>query len=114
LVKETRKKQVIFYRNKNGSEPFIEWHEALPDAIARKRIITRIRRLESGNYGDCEPIGDGLSELRMFFGPGYRAYFGEEGGNIVIMLCGGDKRTQDKDIRTAKEYWKEYMRHEKL
>ena len=67
-----------------------------------------MRRLESGLYGDCEPVGEGVSELRMFFGPGYRVYFGEDAKNTVILLCGGDKDSQKKDIKKAKEYWKEY------
>ena len=75
----------------------------------KKRIGARIRRLEAGLYGDCEPVGEGVSELRMFFGPGYRVYFGEEAGNIVILLLGGDKSTQTQDIQTAQAYWKEYQ-----
>ena len=73
--------------------------------------MTRIGRLEHGLYGDCAPVGEGVSELRVFFGPGYRVYFGEEAGNIIILLCGGDKSSQDKDIKTAKEYWKEHQSH---
>lgn len=61
--------------------------------------------------GDCEPVGEGVNELRMFFGPGYRVYIGEEGNNIVVLLCGGDKSTQTKDIETAKLYWKEHTGH---
>jgi putative addiction module killer protein len=70
-----------------------------------------VRRLESGLYGDCEPVGEGVSELRMFFGPGYRVYFGEDGDDIVILLCGGDKSSQRRDIKAAKAYWKEYKDH---
>jgi putative addiction module killer protein len=68
----------------------------------------RLFRVQQGNYGDVEPIGEGLSELRLFFGPGYRVYFGEDAGNIVVILCGGDKASQSRDIETAKDYWKEY------
>ncbi len=74
----------------------------------QRTLRLRIRRLETGLYGDCEPVGDGVSELRMFFGSGYRVYFGEDAGNIVVLLCGGDKGSQDRDIKVAKEYWKEY------
>ncbi len=70
--------------------------------------MKRIGRLEYGLYGDCESVGDGVSELRIFLGPGYRVYFAEEVRHIVVLLCGGDKSTQDKDIKTAKTYWKEY------
>ena len=71
-----------------------------------------IRRLEAGLYGDCEPVGEGVMELRLFFGPGYRVYFGEEAENLVILLCGGDKSTQRQDIETAKRYWKEHQEHD--
>lgn len=82
--------------------------------MGRKRILARVKRLAQGNYGDCEPIGDGLSELRMFFGPGYRVYFGEAPDHLVILLCGGDKGSQREDINQAKAYWKEYQRHATL
>ena len=74
----------------------------------RERILVRIQRLENGLYGDCEPVGEGVLELRMFFGPGYRVYFGEDKGQLVILLCGGDKGSQNRDIQAAKAYWKEY------
>jgi putative addiction module killer protein len=77
--------------------------------MGRKRILARVSRLQQGNYGDCEPVGEGISELRMFFSPGYRVYFGENGDDIVILLCGGDKSSQDKDIQQAKIYWQEYL-----
>ena len=66
-------------------------------------------RLESGHYGDCKPVGEGVIELRFFFGPGYRVYFGEDGDTIVVLLCGGDKGNQNSDIRQAQDYWKEYL-----
>jgi putative addiction module killer protein len=81
--------------------------------VVRQRILARLRRLEQGNYGDCEPVGDGVSELRMFFGPGFRVYFGEDAGNIVVLLSGGDKKSQQKDIIQAKVYWEEYLNNEK-
>ncbi len=83
----------------------------LKDLKGKERIGTRIRRLGEGLYGDCEPVGEGVSELRMFFGLGYRVYFGEEADNIVILLCGGDKSSQKEDIKTAQRYWKEYKDH---
>lgn len=82
--------------------------ETLRDQKGRRAILKRVGRLEYGLYGDCEPVGEGVSELRLFIGPGYRVYFGEEADHIIVLLCGGDKSTQDKDIKTAKEYWKEY------
>jgi putative addiction module killer protein len=77
-------------------------------------LLARVARLQEGNYGDCEPVGDGVSELRMFFGPGYRVYFGERANRIVVLLCGGDKRSQNQDIKQAKIYWQEYLGHEKI
>lgn len=107
-------KQVIVYADPNGKEPFTEWLHGLRDVIGRKRILARVSRLQQGNHGDCEPVGEGVSELRMFFGSGYRVYFGEGGDNIVVLLCGGDKSSQSNDIEQAKAYWKEYLSHEEL
>jgi len=101
-------KKVIPYDTSDGKEPFTEWINGLRDVMGRKRILVRTRRLEQGNYGDCSPVGEGVSELRMFFGPGYRVYFGETTKNIVVLLCGGEKSTQSEDIEKAKAYWKEY------
>lgn len=108
-----QKKQIVPYMDTSGREPFTDWLYGLRHEMARKRILARIARLEQGNYGDCEPVGDGISELRMFFGPGYRVYFGEHKKNIVILLCGGDKKSQKRDIKQAKIYWKEYLNYEK-
>ncbi len=108
MTDEIQPKTVIVYVDANGNEPFTDWLTELKDQKSRERIRVRLRRLESGLYGDCEPVGDGVSELRLFFGPGYRVYFGEDEGHLVILLCGGDKGSQKRDIRTAKAYWKEY------
>ena len=75
----------------NGHEPYSDWLENLKDQKAKEIVRVRIRRLESGLYGDCESVGDGVFELRIFFGPGYRVYFGEDEGQLVILLDGGDK-----------------------
>jgi putative addiction module killer protein len=82
--------------------------------MGRKRILARVARMQQGNFGDCEPVGDGVRELRLFFGPGYRVYFAERGDEIVVLLCGGDKNSQKNDIQQAKTYWREYVSHEKL
>ena len=77
---------------------------------AREKIRVRLDRMSLGNYGDCHGVGEGVKELRIDFSPGYRVYFGQEGGTIVLLLCGGDKSTQAKDIETARRYWNEYRR----
>ncbi len=109
-----RPKQIIVYKDKDGNEPFTKWLDNLSDLDGKKRIAARITRLQAGLYGDCEPVGEGVSELRLFFGPGYRIYFGESKKNIVILLCGGDKSTQKRDIKRAKEYWLEYKENEQI
>lgn len=108
MAQEIKPKTVIFYADQNGHEPYTDWVNNLRDKAGQRRIRSRIRRLEQGLFGDCEPVGEGVSELRLFFGPGYRVYFGEDDENIVVLLCGGDKSTQDKDIKNAKLYWKEF------
>lgn len=80
---------------------FAEWLEALRDAQARTRIQARILRLRHGNFGDVKPVGEGVSELRIDFGPGYRLYCVQRGEQLVILLAGGSKKTQSKDIKTA-------------
>ncbi len=114
MARLARPKQVIVYADTDGQEPFTDWLYGLRDIMGRKRILARLARLGQGNYGDCEPVGEGISELRMFFGPGYRVYFGEDESNIVVLLCGGDKGSQKQDIKEAKAYWKEYLDDAKL
>lgn len=86
---------------------FVEWLDALRDDRARKRIVIRIRRLELGNPGDVKPVGGGLSEMRIPYGPGYRIYFTRAGETIVILLCGGAKSSQTRDIAMAQQLAKE-------
>jgi putative addiction module killer protein len=81
---------------------FSKWLHALKDVRARTRIAARIDRLSLGNPGDVRPVGDGVSELRIDYGPGYRVYFAQRGRTLVILLCGGDKCTQDWDIKAAR------------
>jgi len=84
------------------TEAFAQWLEELADTRAASRISQRIIRLQSGLLGDVRPVGEGVSELRIDYGPGYRVYFVQRGKILIILLCGGDKRTQARDIRKAK------------
>jgi len=85
------------------TDEYSEWFANLRDKQARARINARIRRLSLGNPGDVKPVGEGVSELRIDYGPGYRVYFLQQGREVVIMLAGGDKHTQQKDIQAALE-----------
>ena len=82
---------------------YASWFAALRDRAAKVRIDIRIRRLSLGNFGDIRPVGEGISELSIHYGPGYRIYLKKQGDALVILLAGGDKSTQDQDIRLAKE-----------
>lgn len=103
-------REVHVYQTADGSAPFSDWLNGLRDTKARAKIRVRIDRVGLGNFGDCEPVGEGVHELRIDYGPGYRVYFGEEGKRLVILLCGGDKSAQQQDIRQAKAYWDDYRR----
>ena len=81
---------------------FDAWLKALRDPIGKARIISRIRSAEQGNFGDCEPVGDGVSEMRIHCGPGYRVYYSRRGQVVYLLLCGGSKSTQSRDIKQAK------------
>ena len=83
------------------TEVFVDWLDSLRDIRARVRILVRIERLAAGNPGDVKPVSEGVSELRIDYGPGYRVYFKQQGRELVILLAGGDKKTQAKDIKTA-------------
>jgi putative addiction module killer protein len=90
-----------------GRSPFAEWFDGL-DAVTAARVDRYIRRLEAGNFGAAKPLGEGVFELRLDFGPGYRVYYGREGRTIIILLGGGSKRRQDADIAAAVKRWKRY------
>ena len=89
------------------TDVFAAWIADLRDREARARIVVRIRRLSLGNPGDVKPVGSGVSEMRIDYGPGYRVYFVRRGDTVVVLLCGGDKRTQDRDIARARELARE-------
>jgi len=98
------------YQREDGSVPLCDWLNGLRDVRARAQIEIRLRRLSIGNFGDCKPVGEGVLELRINMGAGYRLYCARHGQMLVILLCGGDKRTQDADIQRAKDYWADWKR----
>ena len=85
------------------TEEFSNWLAALRDGVAKAKILVRIQRLANGNPGDVKPVGEGISELRINYGPGYRVYYVQRGAELITLLCGGDKDSQDKDIAKAKK-----------
>jgi putative addiction module killer protein len=107
---ETTPKELQIYVTEEGREPFSEWLTSLRDYKARAKIRVRLDRVRLGNFGDCHGVGGGVQELQIAYGPGYRVYLGQEGTTIVVLLCGGEKRTQTNDIETAQRYWNEYRR----
>ena len=98
------------YVTPDGKIPFRDWLAALRDVRARARVRVRLNHLRLGNFGDAKPVGDGVSELRIPYGPGYRVYFAPMGSTVILLLCGGDKSTQARDIGRAKRYWMDYQR----
>ena len=105
-------KEVVAFRAKDGQVPFEEWLGDLDDKRAIARVLARLARVRQGNLGDCKSVGEGVSELRVDYGPGYRVYLGQKGQTLIVLLCGGDKRTQDRDIRLAKQFWQEFKESE--
>lgn len=102
--------QIDYYKTKNGSTPFREWLEALRDVNGRAKIRVRLDRARLGNLGDHKHLGEGVWELRIDYGPGYRVYFAKEETQLVLLLIGGDKTTQKRDIAQATEYLQDYRR----
>jgi putative addiction module killer protein len=101
------------YATAAGVDVFAQWFAALADRQAQARIRSRIDRIQRGLFGDCEPVGEGVWELRVDWGPGYRVYYARAGEVVLLLLCGGDKRTQDADINRAKGYWRDYKERTK-
>ncbi len=97
--------KLVYFVTQHQRIPFREWFELLRDFKARVIIDARIARLRTGNFGSSQPVGQSVFELKIDYGPGYRVYFGKITGNVIILLCGGDKSTQKKDIQTAQWYW---------
>ena len=99
--------EIEIYQELSGKQPYLNWENGLSRDV-RAIVTARLARIRVGNFGDCKTF-DGINELRIHYGPGYRVYFGKKGRTIVILLCGGDKSTQKKDIKKAKVFWKDYL-----
>ncbi|EOL3511732.1 type II toxin-antitoxin system RelE/ParE family toxin [Escherichia coli] len=97
------------YLTTDGKDPVTDWLRKLRDVQAKAAIIRRLNRLEQGNYGDFKPLRDGVYELRIDTGPGYRVYYAQAGKTLVLLLCCGSKRTQDADIDRACDYWRDWQ-----
>ncbi len=106
-------KKVIKVYSTKGKEPFNNWLDSFKDKTLISKILRRVDRVALNNYGDHRYLSGALFELKIDFGPGYRVYCGEDGDTIVMLLCGGDKKSQAKDIIKAKEYWQDYLRKRK-
>ena len=102
--------ELFRYQCESGREPLTDWLDTLRDKAVRARIHLRLSQLQAGNPGDCKAVGEGVMELRIHIGAGYRIYCGRRGDAIVILLCGGDKGSQATDIKQAHEYWKDWKR----
>lgn len=100
--------EIKYYVTRFGKKPFRDWLEAIKDNRMRQIISRRVYRVQSGNFGDCKSLGSGVHEMRIHYGPGARMYFGKDKGVIIVLLCGGEKRTQKKDIKRAHEFWQDY------
>ncbi len=100
---------IYYFDSKVQKEAAREWLESLRDRSVQSRIYVRIQRAEMGNFGDHKSVGDGVMELRMTFGSGYRLYYALDGNDIILLLMCGDKSTQSKDIETAKKHWKNHQ-----
>ena len=103
-------KKVLHYRTEAGKIPYREWIDSLTDQTGKAKILSRIDRAALGNLGNHKSVGSGVVELRINEGPGYRLYLGQHGKELIILLSGGDKSTQDIDIQSAKRYWQDYRR----
>lgn len=104
--------QVFRYQTAEGKEPVTEWLHSLRDKSVQAKVRVRIKRLEAGIFGDSESVGEGVIELREHAGAGHRVYYARHGQTIVILLCGGSKKTQAADIKAAKEYWSDWKRRQ--
>lgn len=103
-------KEVLFYQDAYGNIPFLRWYESLKDQKTISRIDRRLASIiQYDHFGDFKSLSGGVKELRLQFGSGYRIYYGEHENKVVVLLCGGDKSSQKRDIENAKQYWQEYI-----
>ncbi len=105
---EAQPREIRRYATSDGQIPFDEWYNSLRDRKTQAKIKLRLERVALGNLGDHRSVGEGVCELRINYGSGYRVYFGQIGSTLVILLCGGDKSSQQNDIRKAIQYWIDY------
>lgn len=103
------KRSAKYFLDSNGKEPAKDWLTSLSDKMVRAKVMARISRAENGNWGDYRSVGHGIYELRIHFGPGYRIYFAIDGKDILLLLLGGNKSSQSRDILTARLYWHQYQ-----
>jgi putative addiction module killer protein len=101
--------EILHYVTESGKDVFGEWLRHLPDKRAAAKIAVRINRLAAGNFGDCKALREGVWELKIDYGPGYRVYYARSGRTCVLLICGGDKRNQAADINRAIEYWEDFQ-----
>ncbi len=105
---EPTEREIVFYEGADGGVPARDWLERIEsDKKIYSILMNRLDRVATGNFGDCKPVGDGVSELRVDFGPGYRIYYGID-REIIVLLFGGTKKTQTSDIAKAKRFWSDY------
>jgi putative addiction module killer protein len=104
--------EVVEYETEDGVRPFSKWFETLNTPAALK-VRTAIARMENGNLSSAEPVGEGVSECKVHFGPGYRIYLGQDGQSLMILVGGGSKKRQSRDIENAKQYWRDYRARKK-
>jgi len=105
--------QLLRYQREDGRELFTQWLNGVRDLKAQARIGVRLNHLALGNFGDCEPVGEGVIELRVHVGAGYRVYCARHGRAVVLLLTGGDKSNQPADIKRAKELWADWKRRQR-
>lgn len=104
--------EILEYEDEDGAHPFFKWIDSL-NTQAKLKINTALRRMEHGNFSNVKAVGQGVSEYKIDFGPGYRIYFGKDGETLVILLGGGTKKRQSRDIEIAQDHWKNYKRRKR-